>query len=94
MGKDQALLQAVKTEDLLTAQRLLQRPRPGKASLCRSRCAVSKSSVLTAWSNSWSFPMSPTSSRRGPRSPSSLPVRTSLIHRYILPLPPASEPRH
>lgn len=32
MGKDQELLQAVKTEDLLTAQRLLQRPRPGKAS--------------------------------------------------------------
>ncbi|KAG7276829.1 hypothetical protein CRUP_008779, partial [Coryphaenoides rupestris] len=31
MGKDQELLQAVKTEDLLTAQRLLQRPRPGKA---------------------------------------------------------------
>ncbi|KAK1885765.1 Caskin-1 [Dissostichus eleginoides] len=33
MGKDQELLQAVKTEDLLTAQRLLQRPRPGKAKL-------------------------------------------------------------
>lgn len=32
MGKDQELLQAVKTEDLLTVQRLLQRPRPGKAS--------------------------------------------------------------
>ena len=32
MGKDQELLQAVKTEDLLTAQRLLQRPRAGKAS--------------------------------------------------------------
>ncbi|XP_053709028.1 caskin-1-like isoform X3 [Synchiropus splendidus] len=32
MGKDQELLQAVKTEDLLTAQRILQRPRPGKAS--------------------------------------------------------------
>ncbi|XP_028977866.1 caskin-1 isoform X2 [Esox lucius] len=33
MGKDQELLQAVKTEDLLTAQRLLQRPRPGKTKL-------------------------------------------------------------
>ncbi|KAM9857615.1 uncharacterized protein ACBR49_001227 [Aulostomus maculatus] len=33
MGKDQELLQAVKTEDLLTAQRILQRPRPGKAKL-------------------------------------------------------------
>ncbi|KAF0032302.1 hypothetical protein F2P81_014592 [Scophthalmus maximus] len=31
MGKDQELLQAVKTEDLLTVQKLLQRPRPGKA---------------------------------------------------------------
>ncbi|KAK1877808.1 Caskin-1 [Dissostichus eleginoides] len=34
MGKDQELLQAVKTEDLLTVQKLLQRPRPGKATLC------------------------------------------------------------
>ncbi|XP_051940722.1 caskin-2-like isoform X2 [Hippocampus zosterae] len=33
MGKDQELFQAVKTEDLLTVQRLLQRPRPGKAKL-------------------------------------------------------------
>uniref|UniRef100_A0A3B4GFH2 CASK interacting protein 1 n=1 Tax=Pundamilia nyererei TaxID=303518 RepID=A0A3B4GFH2_9CICH len=33
MGKDQELLQAVKTEDLLTVQKLLQRPRPGKALL-------------------------------------------------------------
>nr|XP_046192866.1 caskin-1-like [Oncorhynchus gorbuscha] len=33
MGKDQDLLHAVKTEDLLTAQRLLQRPRPGKTKL-------------------------------------------------------------
>ncbi|XP_054634851.1 caskin-1 isoform X2 [Dunckerocampus dactyliophorus] len=33
MGKDQELLQAVKTEDLMTVQRLLQRPRPGKAKL-------------------------------------------------------------
>ncbi|KAL1005252.1 hypothetical protein UPYG_G00056680 [Umbra pygmaea] len=33
MGKDQELLQAVKTEDLLTVQRLLQRPRPGKTKL-------------------------------------------------------------
>uniref|UniRef100_A0A3Q3IFK6 Uncharacterized protein n=1 Tax=Monopterus albus TaxID=43700 RepID=A0A3Q3IFK6_MONAL len=33
MGKDQELLQAVKTEDLLTVQRILQRPRPGKAKL-------------------------------------------------------------
>ncbi|XP_028314774.1 caskin-1 isoform X2 [Gouania willdenowi] len=33
MGKDQDLLQAVKTEDLLTVQRILQRPRPGKAKL-------------------------------------------------------------
>lgn len=32
MGKDQELLQAVKTEDLLTVQKLLQRPKPGKAS--------------------------------------------------------------
>ncbi|KAJ3600667.1 hypothetical protein NHX12_031645 [Muraenolepis orangiensis] len=31
MGKDHELLQAVKTEDLLTVQKLLQRPRPGKA---------------------------------------------------------------
>ncbi|CAB1414442.1 unnamed protein product [Pleuronectes platessa] len=31
MGKDQELLQAVKTEDLLTVQKLLQRP--GKAKL-------------------------------------------------------------
>lgn len=34
MGKDQELLQAVKTEDLLTVQKLLQRPKPGKASRC------------------------------------------------------------
>ncbi|KAL4601516.1 caskin-1 isoform X6 [Arapaima gigas] len=33
MGKDQELLQAVKTEDLLTVQKLLQRPKPGKARL-------------------------------------------------------------
>lgn len=32
MGKDQELLQAVKTEDLLTVQKILQRPKPGKAS--------------------------------------------------------------
>ncbi|KAL1278330.1 hypothetical protein QQF64_025003 [Cirrhinus molitorella] len=32
MGKDQELLQAVKTEDLMTVQKLLQRPKPGKAS--------------------------------------------------------------
>ncbi|ROL49356.1 Caskin-1 [Anabarilius grahami] len=31
MGKDQELLQAVKTEDLMTVQKLLQRPKPGKA---------------------------------------------------------------
>lgn len=34
MGKDQELLQAVKTEDLITVQKLLQRPKPGKASRC------------------------------------------------------------
>lgn len=32
MGKEQELLQAVKTEDLVTVQRLLQRPKQGKAS--------------------------------------------------------------
>jgi hypothetical protein len=32
MGKEQELVQAVKAEDVGTAQRLLQRPRPGKAS--------------------------------------------------------------
>jgi len=32
MGKEQELLQAVKTEDLITVQRLLQRPKQGKAS--------------------------------------------------------------
>ncbi|XP_061555673.1 caskin-1 isoform X8 [Phycodurus eques] len=36
MGKDQELLQAVKTEDLLAVQKLLQRPRPGKAKLLGS----------------------------------------------------------
>ncbi|KAM7372685.1 hypothetical protein PAMP_009834 [Pampus punctatissimus] len=36
MGKDQELLQAVKTEDLFTVQKLLQRPRPGKAKLLGS----------------------------------------------------------
>ncbi|XP_026993735.2 caskin-1 isoform X2 [Tachysurus fulvidraco] len=36
MGKDQELLQAVKTEDLLTVQRLLQRPRQGKSKLLGS----------------------------------------------------------
>ncbi|KAM9454386.1 caskin-1 [Clarias gariepinus] len=36
MGKDQELLQAVKTEDLLTAQRLLQRPKQGKSKLLGS----------------------------------------------------------
>ncbi|XP_051569962.1 caskin-1-like [Myxocyprinus asiaticus] len=36
MGKDQELLQAVKTEDLMTAQKLLQRPKPGKAKLLGS----------------------------------------------------------
>ncbi|CAM4502634.1 unnamed protein product [Leuciscus chuanchicus] len=33
MGKEQELLQAVKTEDLITVQRLLQRPKQGKAKL-------------------------------------------------------------
>ncbi|KAJ8786549.1 hypothetical protein J1605_006038 [Eschrichtius robustus] len=33
MGKEQELVQAVKAEDVGTAQRLLQRPRPGKARL-------------------------------------------------------------
>ncbi|AWP05389.1 putative caskin-1-like [Scophthalmus maximus] len=47
MGKDQELLQAVKTEDLLTAQRLLQRPRPGKASHGRPGVAAGCSSGLT-----------------------------------------------
>ncbi|XP_062874956.1 caskin-1 isoform X2 [Trichomycterus rosablanca] len=36
MGKDQELLQAVKTEDLLTVQKLLQRPKAGKAKLLGS----------------------------------------------------------
>ncbi|KAI5616084.1 caskin-1 isoform X1 [Silurus asotus] len=36
MGKDQELLQAVKTEDLLTVQRLLQRPKQGKSKLLGS----------------------------------------------------------
>ncbi|XP_029432098.1 caskin-1-like isoform X2 [Rhinatrema bivittatum] len=36
MGKDQELLQAVKSEDLLTVQKLLQRPKPGKAKLLGS----------------------------------------------------------
>lgn len=40
MGKDQELLQAVKTEDLLTVQKLLQRPRPGKAS--KTLCSAAK----------------------------------------------------
>lgn len=42
MGKDHELLQAVKTEDLMTVQKLLQRPKPGKAS--RS-CLIFKKSV-------------------------------------------------
>uniref|UniRef100_A0ACB8FKT1 Uncharacterized protein n=1 Tax=Sphaerodactylus townsendi TaxID=933632 RepID=A0ACB8FKT1_9SAUR len=33
MGKDQELMQAVKAEDVGAVQKLLQRPRPGKASL-------------------------------------------------------------
>lgn len=37
MGKEQELVQAVKAEDVGTAQRLLQRPRPGKASECGGR---------------------------------------------------------
>ncbi|KAK2493972.1 hypothetical protein MC885_021536 [Smutsia gigantea] len=36
MGKEQELVQAVKAEDVGTAQRLLQRPRPGKAKLLGS----------------------------------------------------------
>ncbi|XP_062865779.1 caskin-1 [Trichomycterus rosablanca] len=36
MGKDQELLQAVKTEDLVTVQRLLQRPKQGKSKLLGS----------------------------------------------------------
>uniref|UniRef100_A0A8C9U7R6 CASK interacting protein 1 n=1 Tax=Scleropages formosus TaxID=113540 RepID=A0A8C9U7R6_SCLFO len=36
MGKDQELLQAVKTEDLLTVQKLLQRPKAGKSKLLGS----------------------------------------------------------
>ncbi|KAG1968312.1 caskin-1 [Pimephales promelas] len=36
MGKDHELLQAVKTEDLMTVQKLLQRPKPGKAKLLGS----------------------------------------------------------
>ncbi|RXM31962.1 Caskin-1 [Acipenser ruthenus] len=36
MGKDQELLQAVKTEDVVTVQKLLQRPKPGKAKLLGS----------------------------------------------------------
>lgn len=43
MGKDQELLQAVKTEDLLTVQKLLQRPRPGKAS--KTLCFLSSSAA-------------------------------------------------
>lgn len=52
MGKDQELLQAVKTEDLLTVQKLLQRPRPGKASkslyvnLCCSNLLYSALCIL------------------------------------------------
>ncbi|KAJ4923036.1 hypothetical protein JOQ06_015386 [Pogonophryne albipinna] len=41
MGKDQELLQAVKTEDLLTVQKLLQRPRPGKATPFHSKLSHS-----------------------------------------------------
>lgn len=37
MGKEQELVQAVKAEDVGAAQRLLQRPRPGKASECWGR---------------------------------------------------------
>lgn len=35
MGKDQELVQAVKAEDVAAVQKLLQRPKPGKASECR-----------------------------------------------------------
>ena len=35
MGKDQELVQAVKAEDIAAVQKLLQRPKPGKASECR-----------------------------------------------------------
>lgn len=43
MGKDQELLQAVKTEDLMTVQKLLQRPKPGKASRF---CLIKKAFTL------------------------------------------------
>ncbi|KAL7850023.1 hypothetical protein SRHO_G00193720 [Serrasalmus rhombeus] len=46
MGKDQELLQAVKTEDLLTVQKILQRPKPGKASRC---IIIIMSSCSSAW---------------------------------------------
>uniref|UniRef100_A0A672PTU9 CASK interacting protein 1 n=1 Tax=Sinocyclocheilus grahami TaxID=75366 RepID=A0A672PTU9_SINGR len=45
MGKDQELLQAVKTEDLMTVQKLLQRPKPGKASRF---CLIKKSIYVIA----------------------------------------------
>ncbi|KAL6476395.1 hypothetical protein MHYP_G00148940 [Metynnis hypsauchen] len=47
MGKDQELLQAVKTEDLLTVQKILQRPKPGKASRCI--IVIIMSSCSSAW---------------------------------------------
>ncbi|OXB81866.1 UNVERIFIED_CONTAM: hypothetical protein H355_015063 [Colinus virginianus] len=36
MGKDQELVQAVKAEDIAAVQKLLQRPKPGKAKLLGS----------------------------------------------------------
>lgn len=54
MGKEQELVQAVKAEDVGTAQRLLQRPRPGKASECGGRGAgrgggATRAEPLTPW---------------------------------------------
>ncbi|KAF7237482.1 RNA-directed DNA polymerase from mobile element jockey [Varanus komodoensis] len=47
MGKDQELMQAVKAEDIGAVQKLLQRPKPGKARLSWTRCATSAPELLT-----------------------------------------------
>lgn len=50
MGKDQELLQAVKTEDLMTVQKLLQRPKPGKASRCfQNHCIIASCWEMRSW---------------------------------------------
>lgn len=65
MGKEQELVQAVKAEDVGTAQRLLQRPRPGKASECEGRGVGREGAVPRLGATSSAEPLTPPGAGRG-----------------------------